>query len=158
MISRLAKKEWYTARISACGLIPAAFPRMLSSSSLSSSPNSGACSGVRAAHLAHFADLCRDDAPMVRRIASRNLGPMLRAVVDAVGPPSLNEGGPVAETLLGLYKSLAGGDQPDSVRLHTTQNCVHLGEALALLRERALSSAAAAGGEDYTIVSVDDYW
>jgi serine/threonine-protein phosphatase 2A regulatory subunit A len=165
MISRLATKEWFTARISACDLIPLAFPRMSSDDDGGGGGGGGGgCSGMRAAHVAHFADLCRDDAPMVRRIASRNLGPMLRAVVDAMGPSSLDEGGVVSATLLDLYDSLAGGDQPDSVRLHTTQNCVHLGEALALVKERALSSlsssssaaaAAGPGGGESTLARIN---
>ncbi|KAL3782012.1 hypothetical protein ACHAW5_004531 [Stephanodiscus triporus] len=137
MISRLATKEWFTARISACGLIHVAFPRMSSSSS-----SSGGDGGMRMAHLAHFANLCRDDAPMVRRIASRNLGPLLHTVVVTIGPSCLDEGGAVSAILLDLYESLAGGDQPDSVRLHTTQNCVHLGQAITLMKERVLSSSS----------------
>mmetsp|Transcript_26483 Transcript_26483/g.57092 ORF Transcript_26483/g.57092 Transcript_26483/m.57092 type:complete len:693 (+) Transcript_26483:113-2191(+) len=128
MIGRLATKEWFTARISACGLIPVAFPKM--------TPE------LRTKHLEYFASLCRDDAPMVRRIASRNLGPLVETVVETMGPASLlagEEGGVVSTTLLDLYESLAGGDQPDSVRLHTTQNCVSFGKAMTQIKEKASS-------------------
>ncbi|KAL7546209.1 hypothetical protein ACHAWF_009549 [Thalassiosira exigua] len=142
MISRLASKEWFTARVSACGLIPSAYPRMTPS--------------ARSAHAEKFAALCGDDAPMVRRIASRNLGPMLKAVADAGGPSCLvpdDGGGSVVERLLEQYEALAGGDQPDSVRLHATQNCVEFGRAMASIKEKASASASdagssATGGED----------
>lgn len=129
MIGRLAVKEWFTARISACRLVPPAYPRMMATS--------------RTKHLRHFAALCQDDAPMVRRIAARHLGPLLYAVAEDGGPAVLEENGAIAGILLGLYEALAGGDQPDSVRLHTTQNCVEFGRAMGLLSgQRPLGSAS----------------
>jgi serine/threonine-protein phosphatase 2A regulatory subunit A len=145
MISRLATKEWFTARISACVLIPVAFPRMSSSDEDGGGAANDGIGGMRMAHIAHFADLCRDDAPMVRRIASRNLGPLLETVVDTIGPRCLDAGGVVSMTLLDLYEYLAGGDQPDSVRLHTAQNCVHLGHAITRVKE-SLDGAVGEGG------------
>mmetsp|Transcript_27051 Transcript_27051/g.55604 ORF Transcript_27051/g.55604 Transcript_27051/m.55604 type:complete len:706 (-) Transcript_27051:33-2150(-) len=121
MVGRLATKEWFTARISACGLIPVTFPRM--------SPEQ------QETHLEYFANLCRDDAPMVRRIASRNLGQLLYNVVETIGYSSISIDGMVTTTLMDLYELLAGGDQPDSVRLHTTENCVSFGKAMTLLRK-----------------------
>ena len=143
MITRLATKEWFTARISACKLIPIAFPRM--SSSMTTPPDGGrqqqqklqSQQSQQLLHVTHFATLCRDEAPMVRRIASRNLGPMLETVIHTLGPSCLKEDtGVVTTILLDLYDSCAGGDQSDSVRLHTTQNCVHLGRAITQMKEK----------------------
>jgi hypothetical protein len=47
---------------------------------------------------------------MVRRIASRNLGPMLETVIKTLGPSCLKEDtGIVTTILLDLYDSLAEG-------------------------------------------------
>jgi serine/threonine-protein phosphatase 2A regulatory subunit A len=91
----------------------------------------------KSSHLQYFANLCRDDAPMVRRIASRNLGALIYKVAEAMGPSSIADNGPISTTLLDLLELLAGGDQPDSVRLHTTENCVCFGNAMTLLKEKA---------------------
>lgn len=74
---------------------------------------------------------------MVRRIASRNLGSLVCTVAETMGPSSIAENGPISTTLLDLLELLAGGDQPDSVRLHTTENCVSFGNAMTLLKEKA---------------------
>ena len=73
---------------------------------------------------------------MVRRIASRNLGSLIYTVAKTIGPSSIAENGPISTILLDLLELLAGGDQPDSVRLHTTENCVCFGNAMAALKER----------------------
>eukprot|EP00970_Alexandrium_tamarense_P003984 scaffold692_cov203-Alexandrium_tamarense.AAC.8 len=138
MIGRLARKEWFTARISGCGLIPIAFGRMGKE--------------LQQTHLQYFANLCKDDAPMVRRIASRNLGPLLYTVVETLGAPSLQESGPVSAVLLDLYELLAGGDQPDSVRLHTTENCVCFGNAMTLLRQQLENDKGMGGMENEEII------
>jgi len=140
MIGRLANKEWFTARISACALIAHAFPKM-----------SGE---LRHVHLGYFCKLCRDDVPMVRRIASKNLGTLFYTVVETLGAAAFFDKSPTTTTtttstnftgnystmLLDLYELLAGGDQPDSVRLHTTENCVCFGRAMALMREQVEST------------------
>ena len=150
MIERLATKEWFTARISACYLIPVAFSQMSTEE-------------MQLKHVNYFSKLCKDDAPMVRRIASRNLGPLLYTVVENLGIVSLSEGtGVVSTTLLDLYESLAGGDQPDSVRLHTTQNCVSFGEAMTLMKDKLSSSNTSVstiegggGGNEETLGRID---
>lgn len=168
MITRLATKEWFTARLSACKLIPIAFSRMSSLSSSSSSSSSSTGGGgmtipggghqqqsQQLAHVTHFATLCRDEAPMVRRIASRYLGLMLETVIKNLGPSCIKEGnGVVSTTLLDLYESLAGGDQPDSVRLHTTQNCVHLGQAITHMKEKILLQEQQQNDEGNTALMV----
>ncbi len=52
MLTRLASKEWFTARISSAGLIAKAYPRLTKLQQL--------------AYLKTFARLCQDDTPMVR--------------------------------------------------------------------------------------------
>uniref|UniRef100_A0A7S2LEG3 Phosphatase 2A Regulatory Subunit A helical domain-containing protein n=1 Tax=Skeletonema marinoi TaxID=267567 RepID=A0A7S2LEG3_9STRA len=130
MIGRLANKEWFTARISACTLIAHAFPKM--------GPE------LRRTHLEYFAKLCKDDVPMVRRIASKNLGTLFYTVVDTLGAAVFfdKSNANYSLTLLDLYELLAGGDQPDSVRLHTTENCVCFGRAMALMLEQSSSSTS----------------
>ena len=158
MIERLANREWYTARMSACALSPRSYPRMNDVD--------------RTACLSTYAMLCDDDAPMVRRVASRNLGALVQAVVETVGPSFLlldekDDGGDdnmddgdgdddtgrprsrpsrrkvvTASTFVDLYENLAGSDQPDSVRLHTTQNCVCFGRAMSRARDAAVASSS----------------
>ena len=89
---------------------------------------------------------------MVRRIASRNLGPLLYTVVETLGAPSLQESGPVSAVLLDLYELLAGGDQPDSVRLHTTENCVCFGNAMTFLRQQLENDKGMGGMENEEII------
>jgi len=135
MLNRLANKEWYTARISSCGLIPLSYGRMNND--------------MQGKAIGNFVKLCNDDAPMVRRIASRNLGALFYSVVEnggmelLIGSSSDGSGeGSVVSSLLGLYELLASGDQPDSVRLHTTQNCVNFGEAMTLIKNKLSSSSS----------------
>lgn len=131
MIGRLANKEWYTGRMSACTLIPVAYPKMMGRE-------------LRRVYLEYFGKLCKDDVPMVRRVASKNLGMLFYTVVETTTTTSsatssatmttlFNEEMDYSSSLLDLYELLAGGDQPDSVRLHTTENCVYFGKAMTLL-------------------------
>jgi len=119
MMSRLATREWFTARVSACALIAKGFGRLTSDQQES--------------HLQHYASLCRDDAPMVRRVAAHHLGTLLQNVVKTIGPRSVGQDGMVTTSLLTLYEELAANDQPDSVRLQTTENCIAFGKAMTSL-------------------------
>lgn len=122
MLSRLANKEWFTARISAAGLIASSYLRL---------------SGNRKKqqeHLQSFSRLCRDDTPMVRRVAAHFLGQMVNNVVESEGRESLNESsGTVVRVLFPVFEDFASNDQPDSVRLRTTENCVAFGEVLSTI-------------------------
>ncbi len=100
MLSRLAMKEWFTARISAAGLITAAYSELRSDQ--------------QEKFLIIFAQLCRDETPMVRRVASQFLGKMLEQVVDAIGRTALEEDGVVTTILVPLYEELASNEQPVS--------------------------------------------
>ena len=160
MIDRLVTKEWFTARIAGCGLIPIAFKRMGKDLQVSHIVHIASALRVhifnetisylcifsfhsqqmKSTHLQYFSNLCRDDAPMVRRIASRSLGPLIYAVAETIGTSSIAENGSISTTLLELLELLAAGDQPDSVRLHAIENCVFFGNALTLLKTKAASN------------------
>lgn len=117
MISRLATKEWFTARMSSAGLISSAYHKL--------TPEQ------QGEYLDLFAQLCQDDTPMVRRVAAQYLGTMLQNVVQAQGRKVLEKEGMATTKLFPLYQELASNDQPDSVRLQTTQNCVLFGQVMA---------------------------
>jgi len=101
MLTRLARKEWFTARISSAGLIANAYPRLAQTQ--------------QDEHLKLFAELCQDDTPMVRRVAAQNLGIMVENVVQAAGRSSLEEGGVVTKILIPLYETLSSNEQPVSL-------------------------------------------
>ncbi|KAG7350297.1 peptidase C14 caspase catalytic subunit-like protein [Nitzschia inconspicua] len=119
MLKRLATKEWFTARISSAGLLAKAYPRLTPTQ--------------QQQHVLLFVRLCQDETPMVRRVAAQHLGEMLENVVQAVGRKSLQEEGVAATLLIPLYEELASNEQPDSVRLQTTQNCVSFGRVIGAL-------------------------
>lgn len=65
-MQRLASGEWFTSRVSACGLFATAYPR---------------CTPALKAELrAMYGQLCHDETPMVRRAAAQKLGPFAKAV------------------------------------------------------------------------------
>lgn len=128
MVSRLAEKEWFTARISACGLIAAGYRRLGGDE-------------LREEHVKLYAELCRDDAPMVRRVASQHLGDLLLAVVEEGEEGTVGADGPLQATFLPLFEELAANSQPDSVRLQTTENCIAFGKGMGILSEKALAGA-----------------
>lgn len=119
MVSRLSTKEWFTARISSAALIASAYPKFTTEQ--------------QRKLLTNFAKLCKDDTPMVRRVAAQHLGPMARNVVTVTGRSTLAQNGVVTALLIPLYEDLASNDQPDSVRLQTTENCVVFGQVLNTL-------------------------
>lgn len=59
-IQRLAAGEWFTARVSSCGLFHIAYP---------SAPEP-----LKTELRTIYSQLCQDDMPMVRRAAATNLG------------------------------------------------------------------------------------
>jgi serine/threonine-protein phosphatase 2A regulatory subunit A len=59
-VQRLAAGEWFTARVSSCGLFHIAYP---------SAPET-----LKTELRALYSQLCQDDMPMVRRSAATNLG------------------------------------------------------------------------------------
>jgi serine/threonine-protein phosphatase 2A regulatory subunit A len=129
LLERLATKEWFTARISAAALLPTAFSRLRTPQQ-------------QQRHLDAFARLCRDETPMVRRVAARHLGRMLRNLVQVHGREALGPQGAVVQVLLPLYEDIASAEQPDSVRLQMTENCVALGQVIAEMRTPAGNAAS----------------
>ncbi|KAL3912526.1 MAG: hypothetical protein SGILL_006846 [Bacillariaceae sp.] len=119
MLSRLATNQWFTARISCASLMSKAYSRLTPTQ--------------QDAALKEFAQLCQDDTPMVRRVAAQHQGLMLENVVNAVGRKSLEEDGVATKVLIPLYEELANNEQPDSVRLQTTENCVSFGKVIGEL-------------------------
>ncbi|KAJ8605443.1 hypothetical protein CTAYLR_003329 [Chrysophaeum taylorii] len=101
VVRRLATHDWFTGRMSACGLFAAALGRDLGR-------------GPRRELRDLFGGLCRDDTPMVRRVAASALGGVVKADADLD-----------RDRYLELFRSLADDDQ-DSVRLQTVENCVAL--------------------------------
>lgn len=59
-IQRLAAGEWFTARVSSCGLFHIAYP--------------SASETFKTELRTIYSQLCQDDMPMVRRSAATNLG------------------------------------------------------------------------------------
>ncbi len=127
MVSRLAGKEWFTARMSAATLIAAGYKRLGLGVGADGGSGGGGGGGDGngseqcAEHMGHFAALCRDDAPMVRRVASQNLGTVAEAAIEVGGKAAVDDGmgdgedsSLVAGTLLPLYEELAANTQPVS--------------------------------------------
>jgi serine/threonine-protein phosphatase 2A regulatory subunit A len=117
MVSRLATNEWFTARISSAALIATAYTRLKEED--------------QKEFQSHYSSLCRDDTPMVRRVAAQYLGSMLETVIQVSGRNCLEEEGTVTTLFIPLYEELASNEQPDSVRLQTTGNCVAFGRAIS---------------------------
>ena len=109
LIERLAQGDWFTARVSACGLFATAFERSEESQL-----------ELRNTLTGMFRDLCADETPMVRRAAAQNLGKI--AIVSS-GDFIVNE-------LLTMFAALTSDDQ-DSVRLLVVEDCVVLGKLLS---------------------------
>lgn len=99
LVDRLAKRDWFTSRISACGLFSVGYHKLQVPS--------------RVALRTLFEALCKDDTPMVRRAAAKNISGFV-----AVVEPDL-----VQAQLFPLFKHLAK-DEQDSVRLLAVENCV----------------------------------
>jgi serine/threonine-protein phosphatase 2A regulatory subunit A len=92
LLKTLSSKDWFTARIAACALFAAAYPRV--------------AAGSKSELRGMFGDLCRDDTPMVRRAAAAGMADFV-----AVVEPEFVKG-----ELIPLFTSLAE-DEQDSVRL-----------------------------------------
>ena len=86
---------------------------------------------TRAEIRALFAQLCRDDTPMVRRAASANLAKLAAAMFEAGEQASLKQ------DLLPLFSALST-DEQDSVRLMGVENCAAMGKLLSQADNRAV--------------------
>mmetsp|Transcript_51669 Transcript_51669/g.124265 ORF Transcript_51669/g.124265 Transcript_51669/m.124265 type:complete len:582 (-) Transcript_51669:224-1969(-) len=117
LTKRLAQGDWFTSRISACALVAVAYEAL---------PDA-----TRAEIRALFAQLCRDDTPMVRRAASANLAKLAAAMFEAGEQASLKQ------DLLPLFSALST-DEQDSVRLMGVENCAAMGKLLSQADNRAV--------------------
>lgn len=68
-VQRLAAGEWFTARVSSCGLFHVAYP--------------SASETLKTELRTIYGQLCQDDMPMVRRSAATNLGKFAATVEPA---------------------------------------------------------------------------
>ena len=101
LVKRLSTGDWFTTRVSACGLYAACYPRL------------GA--GIKQELRQLFRTLCSDDTPMVRRGAAAKLG----EVAKAVEPEYLKS------EIVPLFQTLAADDQ-DSVRLLAVESGISI--------------------------------
>ncbi|PWA59821.1 protein phosphatase 2A subunit A2 [Artemisia annua] len=105
LVKRLAGGEWFTARVSACGLFHIAYP---------SAPEA-----VKAELRSVYSQLCQDDMPMVRRSAATNLGKFAATM----------EASHLKTDIMQIFEDLTQDDQ-DSVRLLAVEGCAALGKLL----------------------------
>jgi len=110
LIRSLTTGDWFTSRISACGLFATAYSALR---------NAG-LTGAETTELRRlFQILCEDDTPMVRRAVSSNFGTFAQEV----------EKDFMKAELLPAFTKLSLDDQ-DSVRLLAVDNCVKLAQLL----------------------------
>lgn len=126
LIRGLASAEWFTSRVSSCGLFAAAYPL------------APAAQQVELRQL--FCGLSGDETPMVRRAAAQNLGKF----AEVVEPEA------VASDLLPTFEKLASDDQ-DSVRLLTVEGAAPL---MRLLRAQQEGSDLAAASAESVLANV----
>ena len=100
-VRSLAQRDWFTARISACGLFSTTYGRV----------NAATKTELRGL----FASLCKDDTPMVRRSAAQALGAFAAVVEPDAATAEL------VPLFLGLCQ-----DEQDSVRLLAVHGAVAL--------------------------------
>lgn len=97
LLQRLTSAEWFTPRVSACGLFPAVYP----------SADESQKSDMRK----WYGILCSDDTPMVRRAAATNMGSFV-SVIDKQS---------IMNDIIPIYRLLAQEDTQDAIRV----SCVH---------------------------------
>ncbi|KAL2559038.1 Serine/threonine-protein phosphatase 2A 65 kDa regulatory subunit A beta isoform [Forsythia ovata] len=105
LVKRLAAGEWFTARVSACGVFHVAYP---------SAPDV-----LKTELRSIYSQLCQDDMPMVRRAAATNLGKFAATV----------EASHLKNDIMSMFEDLTQDDQ-DSVRLLAVEGCAALGKLL----------------------------
>ena len=98
MILSLAKNDWFTHKVSACALISQVAERVCKE-------KGSECSQVESL-IEAYEKLCKDDAPMVRRAATKSLGSLAKCL----------KGEQVITHVLPLYKELVG-DPQETVKL-----------------------------------------
>ncbi|KAK4375533.1 hypothetical protein RND71_006210 [Anisodus tanguticus] len=116
LVKRLAAGEWFTARVSSCGLFHIAYP---------SAPEP-----LKNELRTIYSQLCQDDMPMVRRAAATNLGKFAATIEQ---PHLKTDIMSMFETLtqdgMVFPRNWFYADQ-DSVRLLAVEDCAALGKLL----------------------------
>ncbi|KAE8657452.1 Serine/threonine-protein phosphatase 2A 65 kDa regulatory subunit A beta isoform [Hibiscus syriacus] len=105
LVKRLAAGEWFTARVSSCGLFHISYP---------SAPEM-----LKTELRSIYSQLCQDDMPMVRRSAASNLGKFAATV----------EYAHLKSEIMQIFDNLTQDDQ-DTVRLLAVEGCAALGKLL----------------------------
>lgn len=105
MTVRLSKADWFTSKVSGCGLYTTPYKKV--------SP------GVQEELRKQFGQLVHDETPMVRRQAATNLSKFVKEMPAAV----------VVEEMIPLFQHLAQDDQ-DSVRLLTVEILISIAEVV----------------------------
>lgn len=100
VIRRLSQGDWFTNRVSACGLYAVCYQR--------SNPT------IQEELRSLFKNLAEDDTPMVRRAAASNLDDFCKALLD-----SSNSDANVIDCSLECLRTLSLNDEQDSVRALT---------------------------------------
>ncbi|KAL7487346.1 hypothetical protein ACHAW6_012945 [Cyclotella cf. meneghiniana] len=140
MAKRLAGADWFTAKVSAAGILPATYAFW----NAHGHGLEGADDARRELRVL-FKDLSEDDTPMVRRSAARHLGRFVEAVAGMtesaeevvrsgkpVGLPVVSEDNKrlVTFELVPIFQALSG-DEQDSVRLLSVSCAGSLGCGMA---------------------------
>jgi serine/threonine-protein phosphatase 2A regulatory subunit A len=138
MIVRLATKEWFTARMSACTLIATEF------TSLTTHMNQHKDATTITApffFLEIFVKLCRDEVPIVRRMACQHLGTVFEQALPIFYNESSGSTTTTAHTtivsnlLLPIYREISTSDQ-DSIRICIADNCISFAKAIGIHQHR----------------------
>ncbi|KAK3044053.1 Polyamine N-acetyltransferase 1, partial [Coniosporium uncinatum] len=105
LVGRLSKADWFTSKISACGLYEVPYTRVSAPKQEELRQN--------------FGQLVHDDTPMVRREAATQMAKFVKTMPADV----------VIEEMIPLFEHLANDDQ-DSVRLLTVDILIAIAEAV----------------------------
>mmetsp|Transcript_4876 Transcript_4876/g.13851 ORF Transcript_4876/g.13851 Transcript_4876/m.13851 type:complete len:708 (-) Transcript_4876:334-2457(-) len=154
MAKRLSNADWFTAKVSACGVLPAIYRFYHAHTARTGGGRAAEGSTQPSDDEARrelrnlYRDLCEDDAPMVRRGAGKHLGKFIEAVANLPKPPSelyprpdlcreaVDKGGKevrriLVEEMVPLFQSLSS-DEQDSVRLLACAGSGSVGCALGM--------------------------
>jgi serine/threonine-protein phosphatase 2A regulatory subunit A len=105
LVTRLAKTEWFTARVSSCGLFAVAYEK--------------SSAEVRHELRTGYNALCKDETPMVRRAAAQHLGAYAEKLEKDL----------LMSEVMTMFAELTEDDQ-DSVRLLAVGSCSSLSKLL----------------------------
>jgi serine/threonine-protein phosphatase 2A regulatory subunit A len=83
LLKRLASADWFTAKMSVCGMMPPILELVVlaannASSSSSPSSSSSSSSSLQQELLTLYLEACQDETPMVRRAAAKDMGKLIQ--------------------------------------------------------------------------------